>query len=426
LQVTRVYFKLKFPVLLWVNSNIKCPLKSGIEKRVPWTSATLGLTELKSNEGPMGRKKLIIEPVYRHTHFTWGERLTLQYHHGGTNRYQKIRSPTLLGRLFEKSERTIRRELKRGMVLHELGAEPFERWEYNAEYAQNDADRKNGGKGPELKLGRDWVLVERVSGFVRNLHYSPYAIIQHFQANGWPSETRICEKTLYNYIAAGDITGISAGNLLLRGVRRKPRGKPARHSRAANAARSIDTRPKDINERSQIGHWEMDTVYSGKGCSPACLLTLTERKARVEITRKIPDRTAQSVRAELDAMERQMGSRQFRRLFKSFTADNGGEFSDVDALERSALCSLPRTRLYFAHPYCSSERGTNENHNGIIRRFVPKATDIGEVGKKTVRQIQAWMNTYPRKILRGLTPLDTLMSQMGEGFILPSFLRIVV
>jgi len=374
----------------------------------------------------MGRKKLIIEPVYRHTHFTWGERLTLQYHHGGTNRYQKIRSPTLLGRLFEKSERTIRRELKRGMVLHELGAEPFERWEYNAEYAQNDADRKNGGKGPELKLGRDWVLVERVSGFVRNLHYSPYAIIQHFQANGWPSETRICEKTLYNYIAAGDITGISAGNLLLRGVRRKPRGKPARHSRAANAARSIDTRPKDINERSQIGHWEMDTVYSGKGCSPACLLTLTERKARVEITRKIPDRTAQSVRAELDAMERQMGSRQFRRLFKSFTADNGGEFSDVDALERSALCSLPRTRLYFAHPYCSSERGTNENYNGIIRRFVPKATDIGEVGKKTVRQIQDWMNTYPRKILRGLTPLDTLMSQMGEGFILPSFLRIVV
>jgi len=374
----------------------------------------------------MGRKKLIIEPVYRHTHFTWGERLTLQYHHGGTNRYQKIRSPTLLGRLFGKSERTIRRELKRGMVLHELGAEPFERWEYNAEYAQNDADRKNGGKGPELKLGRDWVLVERVSGFVRNLHYSPYAIIQHFQANGWPSETRICEKTLYNYIAAGDITGISAGNLLLRGVRRKPRGKPARHSRAANAARSIDTRPKDINERSQIGHWEMDTVYSGKGCSPACLLTLTERKARVEITRKIPDRTAQSVRAELDAMERQMGSRQFRRLFKSFTADNGGEFSDVDALERSALCSLPRTRLYFAHPYCSSERGTNENYNGIIRRFVPKATDIGEVGKKTVRQIQDWMNTYPRKILRGLTPLDTLMSQMGEGFILPSFLRIVV
>jgi len=170
----------------------------------------------------------------------------------------------------------------------------------------------------------------------------------------------------------------------------------------------------------------MDTVYSGKGGSPACLLTLTERTVRVEITRKIPDRTAQSVQAELDAMERQMGSRTFRDLFKSITADNGAEFSDVEALERSVLCTLPRTRLYFAHPYCSSERGTNENHNGIIRRFIPKATDIGKVSKTAVRQTQDWMNTYPRKILNGLTPLVALAHQKGEGFLLPSFLKVVV
>lgn len=54
-----------------------------------------------------------------------------------------------------KNERTIRRELKRGIVLHEPGAEPFERWEYNADHAQNDAERKSGEKGPEVKLGRD-------------------------------------------------------------------------------------------------------------------------------------------------------------------------------------------------------------------------------------------------------------------------------
>jgi len=409
-----------------VNSNIKCPPKSEREKKVPWIPVTMGLTELKSNEVPMGRKKLIMEPVCKHTHFTWGERLTLQYHHSGSNRYRKIQSPTLLGRLLGKSERTIRRELKRGMVLHELGAEPFERWEYNAEYAQNDADRKNGGKGPDIKLGRDWALADRVARLIDGLHYSPYAIIRHFQDSGWPSGTRICEKTLYSYIAAGDITGISERNLLLKGMRRRPRGKPARHSRAANAARSIDTRPNEVNDRSQIGHWEMDTVYSGKGCSAACLLTLTERKARVEITRKIPDRTAASVTAEFAVMERQMGCVRFRQLFKSITADNGGEFSDIDALERSALCSLSRTRLYFAHPYCSSERGSNENHNGIIRRFIPKATDIGGVCKKTVRQTQDWMNTYPRKILMGLTPLAALVKQMGEGFLLPPFLDVVV
>jgi len=168
----------------------------------------------------------------------------------------------------------------------------------------------------------------------------------------------------------------------------------------------------------------MDTVYSGKGCSPACVLTLTERKSRVEIAKKLPDRTAASVNAVFDAMERQIGHRRFYRLFKSITADNGTEFSDVQTLERSALCSKPRTRLYFTHPYCSSERGTNENHNGILRRFIPKASDIGLVSKKAVRESQDWMNSYPRKILKGQAPLADLVKGMGEGFIIPPFLEV--
>lgn len=374
----------------------------------------------------MGRHKLTLESACKHTHFTWAERLRLQYHRTGTNKYQKISSPTLLSRLMGKSERTIRRELKRGTVLHELGAEPFERWEYNAEHAQNEADRLSEGKGPDIKLGRDWVLVSRVAQLIGERHYSPYAIIQHFESNGWPSGTRICEKTLYSYIASGYITDITEKDLLFGGKRRKPRGKPARHSRAANAARSIDKRPQEINDRSQIGHWEMDTIYSGKRCSPSCLLTLTERRAKVEITRKIADRTAAAVTAEFAVMERQMGSVRFRQRFKSITPDNGVEFSDVVGLEGSVLCSLPRTRLYFAHPYCSSERGTNENHNGIIRRFIPKGRDIGLVSRKVVRETQDWMNTYPRKSLGGMTPLGRLKAEMEKEFIIPPFLEIRV
>lgn len=382
------------------------------------------LTEHKNNEVTMGRKKLIIKSVCKHTHFTWGERLILQYHYTGTNKYQKITSPTLLGRLLGKHERTIRRELKRGMVLHDLSELPFERWEYNAEYAQNDADMLSSGKGPDLKLGKDWLLVGQISMLVKERNYSPYAIIQYFKSNGWPGETRICEKTLYSYIAAGDITGISEKDLLLQGKLRKPRSKPARHSRAANAARSIAKRPKEINDRLVIGHWEGDTVYSGKDCSPACLLTLTERMTKTEIVRKIPDRTKESVKAEFDKMERQMGSARFRDLFRSISLDNGMEFSGVTDLENSVLCSLLRTQLYFAHPYCSSERGTNENHNGIIRRFIPKSSDIGLVAMKTVRKTQDWMNTYPRKILNGKAPLEKLKIEMGKGFIVPSFLEV--
>lgn len=128
--------------------------------------------------------------------------------------------------------------------------------------------------------------------------------------------------------------------------------------------------------------------------------------------------------AEFDKMERQMGSVRFRSLFKSLSADNGQEFSGIADLEGSILSSLLRTQLYFAHPYCSSERGTNENHNGIIRRFIPKGSDIGLVAKRTVRETQDWMNTYPRKILHGLIPLEKLKREMGEEFIIPPFLEV--
>ena len=191
-----------------------------------------------------------------------------------------------------------------------------------------------------------------------------------------------------------------------------------------NASRSIDKRPGEANERTVAGHWEMDTVYSGKDCSPSCLLTLTERKTKTEITRKMPDRTASSVKKEIDKIERQMGAIAFRELFISITADNGVEFSNAEGLERSILNKQVRTQLYFAHPYSSYERGTNENHNGIIRRFIPKGSDIGREKKLSIRKIQDWMNNYPRKILNGRSPLEALADELGAGFIIPNLLEV--
>jgi transposase, IS30 family len=119
--------------------------------------------------------------------------------------------------------------------------------------------------------------VERVTGLIKNDKYSPYAIIEKFHKNGWPSTTRICEKTLYNYIAEGYRGELKEEDLLYAGRRRKKKGEVKRHSRAANAARSISKRPKEAKDRSEFGHWEIDTVVSGVGTSPTCLLT-PERK----------------------------------------------------------------------------------------------------------------------------------------------------
>jgi len=195
--------------------------------------------------------------------------------------------------------------------------------------------------------------------------------------------------------------------------RTKGHGSKRRHANVEFAARSIDNRPEDVQGRLTAGHWEGDTVYSSKNGSKECLLTLVERKSRMELIVKIPNRTQKSVKKGVDRIERQFGSRLFRMVFSSVTFDNGVEFSDVLGLENSALTKGKRTALFFAHPYCSSERGTNENHNGIIRRFLPKGTDFSFIKTKTVREIQNWMNTYPRKILNGSTPLKTFKAEFG-------------
>lgn len=95
-----------------------------------------------------------------------------------------------------------------------------------------------------------------------------------------------------------------------------------------------------------------------------------------------------------------MGVGPFRSMFKSITADNGSEFLDVEQMERSGFSKKRRVKLYYAHPYSSWERGSNENANRIIRRFVAKGNDIGKYTKQRISEIEAWMNNYPRKILK--------------------------
>lgn len=170
----------------------------------------------------------------------------------------------------------------------------------------------------------------------------------------------------------------------------------------APAGESIEQRPKEIDEREEFGHWEGDTVYSGKGKrkTTRALLTLTERKTRKEIIIAIPNRKAETVVKALDALERKLGARRFRAIFKSITFDNGTEFAAAEELERSCVNKrLPRTKVYFCHPYSSWERGTNENTNGMIRRRFPKGTNFAAVTNAQIAQAENWINNYPRKIL---------------------------
>lgn len=210
--------------------------------------------------------------------------------------------------------------------------------------------------------------------------------------------------TIYKYIAKGLFLNLTQEELPRHG-KKKHKYKKVKKNKSASrapAGESIEQRPEEIDEREEFGHWEGDTVYSGKGKrkTTRALLTLTERKTRKEIIIAIPNRKAETVVKALDALERKLGARRFRAIFKSITFDNGTEFAAAEELERSCVNKhLPRTKVYFCHPYSSWERGTNENTNGMIRRRFPKGTNFAAVTNAQIVQAENWINNYPRKIL---------------------------
>lgn len=349
----------------------------------------------------MGQEKIIREER-KGTHFKWEERLILDK----LMNHMKISSPKKLAETLGKSARTIQREIKRGWdTFTATDLTTYEK--YSPDIAQRKAEENLHTKGPDLKLGSDFTLVKEISLLIKKQCYSPDAVIMHYEKSGWPTETRISVRTLYRYIAEELIPEVSEKDLLHRGKRSKPRQKgPKRHSRAVSAQKSITTRPEEVENREVKGHWEMDLVVSGTGQGSAALLTLTERAKRYQLIRKIPNKTSAAVVHELNKLERVLGSRSFRKMFKTITCDNGSEFMDASGMERSCLTRKKRTAVYYAHPYSAYERGSNENANGIIRRFVPKGSSIAKITKNKIREIQDWMNNYPRRILGGLSAYE--------------------
>ena len=109
-----------------------------------------------------------------------------------------------------------------------------------------------------------------------------------------------------------------------------------------------------------------------------------------------------------------MGVAAFRCIFKSITADNGSEFLDVKQLERSAFSRKKRVKFYYAHPYASWERGSNENINRMIRRFIEKGRDIAKLSSEFIKEIEQWINQYPRKILDWQTATECFQNELKE------------
>lgn len=313
---------------------------------------------------------------------------------------QEKKSVKEISNILGRGRSTIYREIKRGSILR-IQSNLTERKQYRANFAQNDYKSKGKNKERSLKIGNDNFLEEYIRNKILKEKYSPDAVIGEIKDKGLKFKGMICTKTLYNYIDKKIFSGISNENLWEKRKRKKRHYKKltrSRISRNNRMAKSIEQRSEAINNRLEYGHWEGDCVKGPLGQTTS-LLTLTERKTLEEIIIKIERTSQEEVKNAIDRLEKQYGNL-FKLKFKSITFDNGVEFLDWKSLELSILNpKKQRTTIYFAHAYSAWERGSNEVQNKMIRRFIPKGTNIHDFTEKEINEIQNWMNNYPRKKL---------------------------
>src|SRR6056297_2817378 len=242
--------------------------------------------------------------------------------------------PKEIAVLLGRSRRTVERERRRGEVEHrrsDWGTETV----YNADRGQDVHDLCATAKGPQMKIDRNREMEEFICKRIAGKKESPAVIAVELKKRG--EEWSVCAKTIYNYIEQGEIAGITNDDLWEKTLRAKGKRRKVKVCKKHPRRNSIENRPESVEDREEFGHWEIDLIAGPQGGSKAALLTLVERKTRMTIIRKLPDKTQGSVIRAINGIERKFGAVRFRKIFKTITSDNGSEFLDVEGLEGSCL-----------------------------------------------------------------------------------------
>ncbi len=319
--------------------------------------------------------------------------------------------PTHIARELGFYPNAIFSELKQGFYEHRDGTTWKMIRKYSAQKAQERSDYNQTGKGASLKIGNDREYAQLLEHLIVERKLSPAAALAEIRNKNIKTKTTVCVRTVYNYIDNGMILNIKDKDLPYRCKRKKKKAAP-RPFKLPLRGRNIDTRPASANDRTEFGHWEFDTVV-GKRSKGETLLVFTERMTRYELIFRAKDKSAASTVAVIDELETMFGDA-FKKVFKTMTCDNGTEFSDISGMELSKVDNSPRTQVYFCHPFASSERGSNENQNRIIRRFIRKGTAISGYSDDDIAATCRYMNEMPRKLLGWRTAADLYNSALSD------------
>lgn len=281
---------------------------------------------------------------------------------------------------------------------------------YNAADAQDDYNYKRGLSKAQYKLEKYPQMAKFIEDKIKIDKWAPDAIVGYMKVHNMFERDGFCEittPTIYNAIRYGII------DVKLSDTRRMKYDPKYEYKREYQVSESklnysIEKRPEEVDKRLVFGHFELDTVVGKRDGIHECLMTLTERKTRFEMVFKLQAKTAKEVVNKFNEIKIFM-KKNFNKVFKSITTDNGSEFSDFLEIIKDT-----KAKIYFCHPYCSGEKGTNEKSNSMIRYFIPKGKLIENYSYADINDIVKWMNNYPRKILNYKTPLEALLEEFDD------------
>jgi IS30 family transposase len=289
-----------------------------------------------------------------------------------------------IAELLQRSPSTISRELKRNL----------------SDNIYNPANAQEKYYIRRQECHRKQINDDRIISYIKkkiDLHWSPEEI-----ANRETNDIDYIPSTstIYRMIHRGEIEKDTFEKLRRKGQYKRPAETRGKFN---DGGRKIKKRPKSVYSRKELGHWEADTVESGRydhnRKSKYCFVTLAERKSRYYIAVLVPDRKAEHVtQAIINALSKMPND-----LVKTITFDRGKEFAGYERIENELKCAT-----YFCDPYCAWQKGTNENTNGLLREFYPKGMDLSEVDEDELSVNLTLMNTRPRKCIQFKTPEEVL------------------
>ncbi len=292
-----------------------------------------------------------------------------------------------MARLLNRNVSTISREIKRNSYKKSIN---YSVSAYSPTVAQKKYNERRIDCHRRIKA--TYATIEYIKNKIE-LHWSPDQIINRNDEN--KPELFPSISTIYRWIHLGYIPKTNIEHLRRKGNFKRPaetRGK-------FNIGKTIKKRPKEVYKRNTFGHWEADTVVSGrkdgKALSSYCFVTLAERQTRKYIIKWIPDRKEETVTNAIIELLRDLPN----EAVKTITCDRGKEFAGWKKIENEL-----NTNMYFADPYCAWQKGTNENSNGLLREFYPKGMDLSKTNEKEVQQTLELLNNRPRKCINYKTP----------------------